>query len=293
MSQSNIRIEEDKMKPVELCYPNGKTKAFTISYDDGTLDDKKLLSLMEKYKIKGTFNLNSKMLGRKQRAVIDGYDTDTSTIKEQEVATLYKNQEIASHTMDHLDLTKIPISQIAEQVVLDQQKLESLVHESVLGFAYPFGCYNEQVIKELGKVGIQYARTVHNTYDFSIPQNFLKWDPTCHHNDDKLDKLLKKFFEIKTIENNAPLFYLWGHSYEFQQRDNWNIIEGVFAKLQKHENEIWFATNGEICRYIKAYDEVSYVAHENQIYNNSQIHLWVRVNGKIVSLPKNSIQKID
>ena len=42
-----------------LRYPNGLAKALTISYDDGVEQDIHLLELMEKYGIKGTFNLNS------------------------------------------------------------------------------------------------------------------------------------------------------------------------------------------------------------------------------------------
>ena len=40
-------------------FPDGKRKAFTVSYDDGWPQDRRLIGLMNKYGIKGTFNLNS------------------------------------------------------------------------------------------------------------------------------------------------------------------------------------------------------------------------------------------
>ena len=39
-------------------YPNGKRKAFNITYDDGVLQDVRFVELMNKYGLKGTFNLN-------------------------------------------------------------------------------------------------------------------------------------------------------------------------------------------------------------------------------------------
>ena len=40
-------------------------KYFTLSYDDGLEQDKQTIALMKKYGIRGTFNLNSAMLGEK------------------------------------------------------------------------------------------------------------------------------------------------------------------------------------------------------------------------------------
>ena len=45
-------------------YPGGKTKALTMSYDDGRIHDLRLLDIFNKYGIKGTFHLNSDTLDR-------------------------------------------------------------------------------------------------------------------------------------------------------------------------------------------------------------------------------------
>ena len=44
---------------VDMLFPGGKAKAFTLSYDDGVESDFRLADLMRKYGVKGTFNVNS------------------------------------------------------------------------------------------------------------------------------------------------------------------------------------------------------------------------------------------
>ena len=49
---------------IKRCYPNGKRKAFVLTYDDGVLQDVRLVLLLNKYGLKGTFNLNSQLMER-------------------------------------------------------------------------------------------------------------------------------------------------------------------------------------------------------------------------------------
>jgi lipopolysaccharide biosynthesis glycosyltransferase len=41
---------------------NGKTKVFNVTYDDGVLQDVRFVALLNKYNLKGTFNLNSGLM---------------------------------------------------------------------------------------------------------------------------------------------------------------------------------------------------------------------------------------
>lgn len=50
-----------------LYWPEGKRKAFTLSYDDGIEQDRRLVRMMNERKVRGTFNLNSGLFGRKGR----------------------------------------------------------------------------------------------------------------------------------------------------------------------------------------------------------------------------------
>ena len=53
----------DAMKVIYICFPEGKHKVLTMSYDDGKLADRRLVSIFNHYGIKGTFHLNSGMHG--------------------------------------------------------------------------------------------------------------------------------------------------------------------------------------------------------------------------------------
>ncbi len=44
---------------------NGKKKAITFSFDDGVLQDIRTIEILDKYGLKGTFNLNSGKFGTK------------------------------------------------------------------------------------------------------------------------------------------------------------------------------------------------------------------------------------
>ena len=48
-----------------LRFPDGKQKAVTFSYDDGCRDDIRLVEILDRYKIKCTFNINSACIPEK------------------------------------------------------------------------------------------------------------------------------------------------------------------------------------------------------------------------------------
>ena len=47
------------MSSLFMRFPGGKVKALTLSYDDGVEQDVRLIDIMQKHGLKGTFNLNS------------------------------------------------------------------------------------------------------------------------------------------------------------------------------------------------------------------------------------------
>lgn len=264
---------------LEMLFDGGKRKALTLSYDDGTVHDRRLTELMNQYGIKGTFNLNSGLLGRKEQAVINGIDTDFSRIEEQEVKTLYAGHEVASHTLTHPSLTGLPSNMGAAEVLKDRKNLEELTGELVRGFAYPYGAYNETAAEVLSACGIEYARTVKSTEAFEIPEDFLEWHPTCHHESERLMKLAEDF--CKEDEGMAKVFYLWGHSYEFSQKNNWQVLRDFFSYINEYREKIWFATNIEIVDYVKAYRELKRSTDGKILYNPTGLTLWFEMDGAV------------
>ena len=70
-------------------------------------------------------------------------------------------------------------------------------------------------------------------------------------------ELARNFVENDFVANPG-LFYLWGHSFEFDYNvpnNNWDVIE-KFAEFAGNRSNIWYATNIEIYDYITAYNQL-------------------------------------
>ena len=88
-----------------MLFPEGKRRALTLSYDDGVLQDRRLIKMMNECGVRGTFNLNSRILGRVEQMTLDGKTADISTVTPDEIPVLYAGHEIATHAAEHSALT--------------------------------------------------------------------------------------------------------------------------------------------------------------------------------------------
>ena len=73
------------------------------------------------------------------------------------------------------------------------------------------------------------------------------------------------------------LFYLWGHSYEFDEKNNWDRMEEICRKLSNKE-DTWYATNIEIYEYVEAYHSLVFSADSNIIYNPTLKTIWFEID---------------
>lgn len=84
---------------------------------------------------------------------------------------------------------------------------------------------------------------------------------------------------------------MWGHSYEFERDNNWNLLDEICEKLSG-KDDIWYATNGEIYDYVEAYNSLSYSADGTIIYNPTLFEIWFDVDGKLYSIKPGETLKI-
>jgi len=271
------------MNFVSLRFPEGRGKALTLSYDDGVAQDVRLIGLLKKYGIKGTFNLNTSTF-REEGKPWDGPEFAVK-LTEKEAKELYNipEVEVAIHSSTHSFLNCIPGSVAMQQILDDRYKLEHMFGHIVRGMAYPFGTFNNSLIGILKDAGVVYARTVQSHHSFDMPEDWLRLGATCHHKDPELMNLARTFIETKP-RLGPFLFYLWGHSYEFDLDDNWDVIEGFLAFMSNHE-EIWYATNIEIYEYAKAYERLVFSADGGLVYNPTSTAVWICVDNKTVKVP--------
>ena len=276
-------------------YPDGKAKALTFSYDDGVPQDKRLAELFDRYGMKATFNFNCE------------YMRETNFTKEEiKEYFLSKGHEIAVHGANHRANGNLrPIEGIRD--VLDcRLELEEKCERIIRGMAYPdsgitqmgsLGSY-EQIKNYLIELDIAYSRTLCGDNDsFLLPEDFHAWMPSAHHNNPRIMEYVEKFLNLDVSKiydaRRIPrLFYIWGHSYEFDQRDNWSHMEEICQRLSRNP-DIWYATNIEIYDYVRAYKSLSYSADGYMIYNPTLIDVWLDVDGAVYKIESGKTLKID
>lgn len=257
---------------------DGKSKVLTLSYDDGVVQDIRLVGILNKYGIKATFNVNSGMYIPEDKV----REQFRGRMKLSEAQALYINSghEVAVHGLNHPRLEQLSTPEILTEVLEDRNNLENQFGGIIRGMAYPYGTYNDSTVQALGMCGICYSRTVKTTESLSLPQNWLIWDPTCHHNNPKLMDLAAKFADTQPRHKRDNwLFYLWGHSYEFDDADNWHVIE-EFAAFMGGRDEIWYATNIEIYDYVKAYEALQVSVDKKTVYNPTATDVWFWEKGQ-------------
>ncbi len=281
-------------------FPEGKHKVLTMSYDDGKFADRRLVAIFNKYGIRGTFNLNS------------GLIDDGRRIAPSEWRELYKGHEVATHTVTHPTIDRCPNTQIIEEYLEDRKFLESVMGYPIRGHAYPNGSFSKRVARIMEDMGIRYGRIVGDYYaeeyatrlarqespvdvvgdtnGFAFPENFMEWKATCHHNHNLLG-FGKAFKELKKTQY-LYLMYVWGHSYEFDRDDNWDLIES-FCEMMSGQDDIWYATNIEIVDYMEAFDRLQFAADLSFVYNPSFQSVWlVADDDRVVEIPGGATVKL-
>lgn len=272
-----------------LRFPDGKMKAVTFSYDDGCRADLKLVALLDKYGLKGTFNVNTLMFGNDRNA-------RRLTAEEVKQEIYDKGHEVATHGANH----RAPGKQRTIEVIRDtldcRLGLEKLLGSIVRGMAYPdsgirniqVGCADYEKIREcLVDLDIAYSRTLGGDNDsFELPTDFYAWMPTAHHNNEHIFEFIDKFNLLKeddkySAAKTPKLFYLWGHAYEFDNNGNWNRMEEICEKLSG-KDDVWYATNIEIHDYVKAYESLIWSADARMVYNPTLIDVWFWSDGNVV-----------
>ncbi len=262
-------MELEKLKNIYICFPGGKHKALTMSFDDGKQEDRRLVELFNRYGIKGTFNLNSGV-------------SDPRRIPAEEYAELYKGHEIACHTSTHPTIARSPIEQVARQVLENRAALERAAGYPVRGLAYPNGSYSPEIMELLPLLGIRYARTVTSTGDFAMPENWLAWNPTCHFRNG-LQELAERFLALYKWQY-LYLMYVWGHSYELPEQGGWEIMER-FCETVAGREDIWFASNIEIADYMEQAERLRFTIDGDLAVNPGSGSVWLNVNGEPVEIP--------
>lgn len=269
-------------------FPDGKGKAVTLSYDDGCPQDVKFSEIISECGLKCTFNLNgAEMRGEKSLS--------KETVTEK---FLSKGHEIAVHGSFHRALGSVRPIEGIQDVLNCRIELENTYGMIIRGMAYPDcgirrfynGASYDNIKKYLTDLDIAYCRTLGgDNKKFELPTDWHQWMPTAHHNNPNIMEYIDEFMNIDMstkayrAARHPRLFYLWGHSYEFDREDRWELLDRICEKLSG-KDDVWYATNIEIYDYVKAYESLVYSADGKMIYNPTLFTIWFDVDGQLYTI---------
>lgn len=263
---------------IKKLYPQGKAKAFSVSYDDGVLQDVRFVNLLNQYNLKGTFNLNSGLMENEFEWI---HETGciVKRLSKEKVLSLYDGHEVASHTLTHPFMQEKTENEIMKELEVDKKNLEKLFGKQIKGFAVPFDYYSDLIESCIKKCDFEYARISEESLSF-VPHknseiNYHRWKATVFHLDASLEELTEDF--IQTDEELA-LFQIAGHTYDFDTENMWDKIETLLKKISL-QKDILPMTTIEIIDYLKAMEQVEIT--ENHIINNSEQTLWFLVDNVV------------
>lgn len=260
---------------IRKLYPGGKTKAFNISYDDGVVQDIRFVELLNRYGLKGTFNLNYGLM-RSGFTWQHECGMTVRRIPEEQALKVYEGHEIASHSYSHPYFDNMKESEILRELGADKFFLERVFGREVEGYATPFYYYSDLMADCVRRCGFAYARISEKTNDYSIPEDFYRWRGSKFHWDEDLEDFVAGFL---ASDQELALCQLVGHSYDLDVMNLWDRMERICRAVGNHP-DVWPATHAELVRYLKNMSRVrfSWVG----IHNESDVDLWFEVDGGAV-----------
>ena len=252
-----------------MMFPGFRKKAVTFSYDDGHNNDKRLVEILNKYNLKGTFNVCSCFL----------LNPSKNNLTLKQAKEVYGDvHEVAVHGQKHLSLSDMSMATATNEILSDRKALEKGFGRIIQGMAYANGDITDEYLTVIKACGIKYARIVPSRRNFDLPTDWLKLTPTCHHDDPALFDLTEEFLNKpdRTYywSRRQRLFYLWGHASELDYNDGWEKLE-KFCSMVGNRDDVWACTNIELYDYMKAYQSLEWSVENKLVFNPTATTVYI------------------
>ena len=206
-------------------------KIFLLSFDDGTVWDRRFVELLNQYGMKATFNLNSGL-----EDFVWYYEDRFPVLRQKLTDTVeqYRGHEIASHTLTHPWLNSLTPPQLRREVEEDCAALKEIFGLQEIGFGVPFTACDEREIGIIRKF-VRYIRLSAFSDSFALPEDPYHIPIHGLYNDPDIREKIARF-----AENDLPvsLFVMAGHSYEFEALDHWDYVEELLRYIRSFGFEI-------------------------------------------------------
>jgi hypothetical protein len=216
-----------------------------FSWDDGAVEDLKLMDLSLKYKVPGMF-------------FIPATNPERRVLSSENIKKIDSNSfEIGAHTYSHKYLSKLPLNEAQQEIVSGKDYLMQLLGKEVDHFCFPGGKYNSELINMTRRY-FSSARTADtgaliekdsflirpaiHFYDrgklsllYNSVKNMSLICPAIVKNifEDRYFDLLKKIIESLNNYEGTHRMIVWGHSWEIEQFSLWDDLDDFFQWLTK------------------------------------------------------------
>lgn len=226
----------------------------TTSWDDGMTTDLKLVEMLEKYSIRATLYIAKGI---------------ANPLRVRDLIEIEKKFEIGAHTLGHIDLVRLPLSEAKYEIEGSKKYIEDLLGQKVPMFSYPFGKHNRAVRQMVKDSGFSAARTA-IPRGFDLPADPYQWHVTLLASNGSPLMAAKIIWQSRLIgfhllldwESRAKalfdlalkmggIYHLYGHSYELERAKTWDKLERVLCYISNREN-VSYVTNGDIFKNISA-----------------------------------------
>lgn len=204
------------------------------SWDDGVLDDVRLVEVFRRNHAKACFNLTpgfhqeQRTLGWKYQ---DTYEV--WWLSRGELPEVYAGFEIACHSLTHPHLPQLGAAELHKEISESRSQLEKIFQRPIPGFCYPFNDYNPVVKAALRDAGYRYARGAAEQPNAWPPPDPLEFNPACHI----LNPNFWSIYEQVKAENGV--FYFWGHAYEIETNLGWREFERWIERISGDTAAQW------------------------------------------------------
>lgn len=214
-----------------------------FSWDDGAVEDLKLMELSAKYEMPGIFFIPSS-------------NQERSVMTRSEIKILDENKfEIGAHTFSHTYLKGLDSSVAETEILNGKNFLQDLLGKEISHFCFPGGRFDDNLVR-ISQKYFKSARTADTGALIKKPAFLVK--PTFHFYNRGINSLLfhsfnnnytlfRTIFKIRKnkdyftlIESvidaleNAPSnngIIIWGHSWEINEYNLWNRLEATFEHI--------------------------------------------------------------
>lgn len=206
------------------------SRYFLLSFDDGTVYDKRFVELLNRYHIPCTFNLNSGLEDFvwefEGRPVVRQHLADT--------VEQYRGHEIASHSLTHPRLDSLYPPRLRREVEEDCAALKKIFGVQELGFGVPFTACGEREIQIIRRF-VRYIRLSEYASSFAMPADPYHIPIHVLYNDPEVREKITAFSESNLKD---ALFVMAGHSYELEFLNHWEYMETLLQFIKQFDFEV-------------------------------------------------------